>query len=80
MVIKTKNKKWLGLIAHACNLSYFKGQDQESNDSRPGQAKSYWDPILTKKLYVLAYAYHSSYVGDINGKIAIQSYMGTNAR
>jgi hypothetical protein len=35
-------------VAHACNLSYSGGRDQEDHCSKPAQANSSWDPISKK--------------------------------
>jgi hypothetical protein len=39
-----------GAVVHACNPSYLGGWGQEDPSSRPAQANSSWDPILTNVL------------------------------
>jgi hypothetical protein len=39
----------LGVVAHACNLSYSGGRDREDQGSRPAQTKSCRDPVSTKQ-------------------------------
>jgi hypothetical protein len=37
------------LVAHSCNPSFSGDRDQEDHGSKPAQANSSQDPILTKK-------------------------------
>jgi hypothetical protein len=52
-------------MAHACNLSYSEGKDQEDRGSRPAQAKSASDPITTNKPDVVADLYNNSDEGGL---------------
>jgi hypothetical protein len=38
-------------VAHACNLSYSGGKDQEDHSLKPAQVNSMRDPILKKTQY-----------------------------
>jgi hypothetical protein len=38
-------------VAHACNLTYSGGRDQEDSGSKPAQANSSLDTILKKNLH-----------------------------
>jgi hypothetical protein len=35
-------------VAHACNLSYVGGRDQEDHCTKPARENSLWDPISKK--------------------------------
>jgi hypothetical protein len=59
-----------GMVVHICNLSYFRGRDQEDCSSRSTQAKKLaQDPFSTKnKLGIVAHAYNPNYAGGIVGE------------
>jgi hypothetical protein len=60
-------------VAKAHNPSYLGGGDWEDCISRPAWAKSPQDPIsINKKLHMVTYACHSSYMEDVNMKISVQ--------
>jgi hypothetical protein len=70
-IVKTKKVRGWALVAQAWNPSYSGSRDQE-DVSRSAWVKSSWAPHLTQWLGAVAHACHTSYMGSINRRIAVQ--------
>jgi hypothetical protein len=61
-------------LSHSCNPSYAGGRDGEDHNLRTAQAKKSQDPISTtiKKLGMVRYTCHLSYLENMNKRIVVQ--------
>jgi hypothetical protein len=52
-------------VAHACNLGYSRGRDQEDHGSKPDWANSSRDPILKITLHTHAHTHTHNRAGGV---------------